>query len=119
MDFLSHFWDVASELNPKASSLHGGKRFSDANADALKGVFAHTGFAKTVIVPIEIETHFRNFDDYWKPFLGGQGPAPTYVKPLNESERNNLRDALHDRLPIQSDGSISMFARAWAASSQV
>jgi hypothetical protein len=58
-------------------------------------------------------------NDYWNPFLGHQGPAPTYVNSLNELEGNNLRDALSERLPFQPDGSISMSARAWAASSQV
>ena len=119
MDFLSFFWDVAAELNPKASGFHEGKRFADANADFVTDLFTHAGFAETVIAPIEIETHFHDFDDYWKPFLGGQGPAPTYVTSLDESEKNNLRDGLSERLPIQSDGSIIMFARAWAASSQV
>jgi ubiquinone/menaquinone biosynthesis C-methylase UbiE len=119
MDFLSLFWDVAAELNPKASGLHEGKRFPDANADSLKDLFEHEDFVETVIVPIEIETRFRDLDDYWKPFLGGQGPAPTYVRSLNESEKNNLRNALNKRLPIQPDGSIPMFARAWAASCAV
>jgi len=119
MDFLRLFGDIAAELNPKASGFHEGKRFADSSADSLKDLFAHAGFLETVIAPIEIETHFYDFDDYWKPFLGGQGPAPTYVASLDESEKNNLRDALSERLPIQSDGSIIMFARAWAASSQV
>jgi hypothetical protein len=27
---------------------------------------------------------FRDFDDYWSPFLGGvQGPAPSYVASLD------------------------------------
>jgi SAM-dependent methyltransferase len=119
MDFLSTFWDVAAELNPQASSLHEGKRFPDTNAGALKGLYALAGFMETVIAPIEIETHFRDFNDYWNPFLGHEGPAPTYVTSLDEVERNNLRDALSERLPIQPDGSISMSARAWAASGQV
>jgi hypothetical protein len=69
--------------------------------------------------PLEIKTDFRDFNDYWKPFLGGQGPAPTYVLYLDESERDKLRHALLERLPIQTDGSIPMVARAWAAKSIV
>ena len=119
MDFLSIFWDIATELSPKASELHEGKRFPDANANGLKDLYARAGLVETIIAPITIKTHFRDFNDYWKPFLGGQGPAPTYAMALDESDRIKLRDALSERLPVQPDGSIQMFARAWAARSQV
>ncbi|MEN8246742.1 MAG: class I SAM-dependent methyltransferase [Thermodesulfobacteriota bacterium] len=119
MDFLNYFWDVAAELDPKASDLHESKRFPDTNTDALDELFISAGFVEPVTLPIEIETNFQSFDDYWKPFLGGQGPAPTYVASLNKPKRNNLRNALSERLPIQSDGSIPMVARAWATSSQI
>ena len=105
-------------MHPEASDLHEGKRFPATNANSLKDLFAQAGFNKTAITPIRIKTHFRDFDDYWKPFLGSQGPAPTYVTSLNESEKDNLRGALMQRLSIQADGSIQMFARAWAARSQ-
>lgn len=114
LDFLTHFWDVAVKLDPKALSLHEGKRFRDSNAEVLKDLFENAGFSEVEIAPIEIETHFRDFYDYWKPFLGGQGPAPTFVLSLDESERNKLRDELFEVLPIQTDGSIPMSARAWA-----
>jgi len=119
MDFLRYFWDVAVELDPKASGLHEAVRYADANAETLKGLFAEAGFERTVTSPMEVETRFQGFDDYWKPFLGGQGPAPTYVSSLHPSERNKLRDALHERLPIRPDGSIPMLARAWAACGHV
>jgi hypothetical protein len=55
-----------------------------------------------------------DFDDYWTPFLGGQGPAPGYVTALEESARTMLREGLRARLPVATDGSIWMVARAWA-----
>lgn len=119
MDFLTYFWDTAVELNPKASGLHEGNRFPDTHAEALKDLFTHAGFDKIEIIPIVIKTNFRDFDDYWKPFLGNQGPAPTYVTYLNNSEKRDLREALKKRIPIQADGSIQLLARAWAAKSQV
>ena len=84
MDFLNHFWGVAAELNSDASGLHEGKRFPDSNAEFFSRLFDNEGFVDVVAVPIEIETNFRDFDDFWKPFLGGQGPAPTYVLSLNQ-----------------------------------
>jgi ubiquinone/menaquinone biosynthesis C-methylase UbiE len=117
MEFLKYFWDAVVVLDPAASGLHEGTRFPDANAEGLYRLFEKAEFANTKVDSLEIETNFNNFDDYWKPFLGGQGPAPTYVLSLSESDRRRLRDTLHDSLPIQEDGSIPMIARAWAAKS--
>lgn len=60
-----------------------------------------------------------DFDDYWLPFLGVQGSAPSYIMPsyimsLDEQRRLALRDHIRVRLPIAPDGSISLVARAWA-----
>lgn len=63
---------------------------------------------------IDIPTVFQNFDDYWTPFLGGQGSAPTYVASLSDDRRDALRDLLKSRLPTAPDGSIPLVARTWA-----
>jgi hypothetical protein len=63
---------------------------------------------------IDVPTIFRNFDDYWTPFLGGQAPAPGYCMSLSEDRRTALRDHIRGNLPIKSDGSIHLIARAWA-----
>jgi len=114
MDFLTYFWDVVSELDQKSSHLHEGKRFPNSSNEFLAELFKSAGFENVDVCPIEVETNFRDFNDYWKPFLGGQGPAPSYVMSLNETDRNSLRDTLFKQLPIQSDGSIPLVARAWA-----
>jgi SAM-dependent methyltransferase len=119
MEFLNYFWDVAVELNPGASSLHEGSRFPDSNAEQLIETFSRVGFSKIEATPIEIVTRFTDFDDYWNPFLGGQGPAPTYVAKLYDPERNHLREGLAQRLPVHEDGTISLSARAWAAKGMV
>jgi hypothetical protein len=67
------------------------------------------------VAPIDIPTRFASFDDYWQPFLGGQGPAPSYAVSLGEEPRARLRDSIRGRLPAAPDGSISLTARAWAA----
>ncbi len=117
MEFLKYFWDAVVDLNPDASELHEGLRFPNACEEGLRCLLQDAEFADTTVEPLEIETNFKDFDDYWKPFLGGQGPAPTYVLSLKESDRNKLRDYLHDHLPIHEDGTIPMIARAWAAKS--
>lgn len=119
MEFLNHFWDVAVELNPDASALHEGHRFLDSNAEHLVDTFNRAGLLDVETAPLEIVTHFTDFDDYWEPFLGGQGPAPTYVSKLEDSEKNHLRETLKQRLPVKENGSIVLFARAWAAKGTV
>ena len=113
-EILNHFWDVAVELRPNASDLHEGRRFLESIAEELRAAFNRVGFSEVDTAPLEISTNFADFNDYWKPFLGGQGPAPTYVSKLKASERSELRNALIQRVPIKEDGSISLSARAWA-----
>ena len=62
----------------------------------------------------EVPTVFADFDDYWDPFLGGQGPAPGYVMSLTAEHRRALHDLLRTHLPFGLDGSIPLTARAWA-----
>ena len=68
---------------------------------------------------IDIPTVFSRFDDYWRPFLGGQGPAPAYAMSLGEAARARLKDRIRKRLPIGPDGQIALTARAWAARGRV
>ena len=63
---------------------------------------------------IDSATDFHDFDDYWSPFLGGQGPAPSYTMSLSEEQRVALRERLRQSLPFALDGSIPLVARAWA-----
>ncbi len=63
---------------------------------------------------IDIPTVSRDFDDYWSPFLGGQGPAPDYTMSRSEEQRNALRERIRVMLPIAADGSIHLIARACA-----
>jgi hypothetical protein len=63
---------------------------------------------------IDVPTRFRNFDDYWSPFLGGQGPAPSYAMSLGEERRAALRERIRAELPVAPDGAIHLIARAWA-----
>jgi ubiquinone/menaquinone biosynthesis C-methylase UbiE len=117
MEFLKYFWDAAVALDPGTAAFHEGTRFPNSTKEGLRRLFEDAGFANTIVEPLVIETIFKNFDDYWNPFLGGQGPAPSYVLSLNHLDRSRLRDYLEDSLPMHEDGSIHMTARAWAAKS--
>jgi SAM-dependent methyltransferase len=114
MELIRHFWDAAVELNPDAAKMDEGFRFPECRAEALMTLFVGAGLVRPEMTAIDIQTPFASFDDYWQPFLGGQGPAPAYAMSLNETDRMNLRDLLHARMPVREDGTISLIARAWA-----
>ncbi|MFN8420283.1 MAG: methyltransferase domain-containing protein [Anaerolineae bacterium] len=115
MEFMRYFWDAASALDPANSGLDEGSRFPICHPDALTNLFESVGLTEVSTTPIDIATHFKDFDDYWQPFLGAQGSAPSYVQTLTEAQRIALRDRLRATLPSAADGSISLIARAWAA----
>ncbi|HSE86530.1 MAG TPA: methyltransferase domain-containing protein [Candidatus Binatia bacterium] len=119
MQMMRHFWDVAVELNPDDSRLDEAKRFPLCQPGPLEALFRGAGLTSISVRPIDIPTVFRDFDDYWLPFLGKQGPAPTYLASLNEETQNRIRDALKARLVASTDGSIAMTARAWAVQGMV
>ena len=73
MELMRHFWDAAVELDPDARKLDEGVRFPLCRPDALKDAFQGAGLTEIAVAPIEVGTRFRDFDDYWNPFLGGQG----------------------------------------------
>lgn len=119
MELLRVFWDSAVELDPDAEPLDEGVRFPLCRPDALRDLFVGAGLRHVETASIEIPTVFADFDDFWQPFLGGQGPAPAYAMSLDEAARTRLRQRLWDRLPHAADGSMPLVARAWAVRGEV
>jgi SAM-dependent methyltransferase len=114
MQLMRYFWDSAAALDPRAKKLHEGVRFPLCRPDPLSAVLAGVGLADVQLRPIDVATRFRDFDDYWTPFLGGQAPAPGYAMSLSDDRRAELREHIRVRLPYSRDGSIPLVARAWA-----
>jgi SAM-dependent methyltransferase len=114
MQLMRHFWDAAVELDSGARELDEGRRFPLCRPDALAGLLRQAGLDEVEGRAIDVPTEFSDFDDYWTPFLGGQGPAPGYAMSLGEERRAALRERIRARLPVGADGSIDLVARAWA-----
>jgi hypothetical protein len=114
MELLRVFWDAAIALDSAARPLDEGIRFPLCRPESLRTAFEKARLREIDVFEIDVPTVFENFDDYWQPFLGGQGPAPGYVRSLPDDRREQLRQALRDRLPSADDGRISLTARAWA-----
>ncbi len=112
MEFMRYFWNAAVALD--AEVLDEGKRFPLCQPEPLAELFHKTGLEHIEVRAIDAPTVFRDFDDYWSPFLGGQGTAPTYAMSLSEKKRDELKNYIYHQLPIHSDGSINLIARAWS-----
>jgi SAM-dependent methyltransferase len=114
MQLMRHFWNAAVALDSAARDHDEGRRFPICNPEALSDLFQNAGFIGIDVRPIDVATDFENFDDYWTPFLGGQGPAAGYAMSLSEQRRAQLRERIYNSLPFAVDGSIPLVARAWA-----
>jgi hypothetical protein len=110
------FWDTAAGIDPQAAAARD-RLFSAPLAlpDGLSNLFAQAGFAQTERASITVRMDYADFDDYWAPLCGGQGPVGVYVTSLSETMRNRIRDAvLKAYCSGAPDGARSLTATAWA-----
>ncbi len=114
LEFVRAFWQAATSLDPSAASLSENNRFSFCTSEELSELAMTSGLQSIECSAIEVPTVFENFDDYWRPFTLGTGPAPGYCVSLGDDARQALREKLSGDLPRQVDGSIALKARAWA-----
>ena len=114
MEMIRYFFEAAAALRPEAAELDEGRRFPLCRPEALRQLFEGAGLRDVVTRAIEVPTVFESFEDYWEPFLGGQGPAPGYAASLDPDDLEALRRELRRRLPRSAGGAIALGARAWA-----
>ena len=114
MEIIKYFWDVAASLDSAAARLHEGTRFPVCRPSALQAAFENAGLTEVETTPLDVMAEFADFDDYWRPFLGGQGPAPAFAMSLSEELRAALSAKLRSALPRAAGGAIALRARAWA-----
>lgn len=114
MEMLRAFWDEAVALDP-ASASRDERNMPLCRPGELEALWRAGGLERVEEQPIEIETPFTSFDDYWLPFLGGQGPAGGHVAGLADSARSALQGRLRTRLSgDRRDRAFTLRARAWA-----
>lgn len=113
MRMMRLFWDAAKDVDPAAASHDEGPRFSSVSApDPLRALWTGAGLRDVEVTGIVVPTVFRDFDDFWIPFLGGTGAAPAYAATLPPEQLGAVRDLLRSRLP--EHGPIELTAKAWA-----
>ncbi len=69
---------------------------------------------------LTIRMEFESFDDYWAPYVGGDGPYAAYVATLDSTAGATLTDAVRRAyLSGMADGPRSFAASAWAVRGRV
>ena len=72
--------------------------------------------------PLNVSMRFNSFEDFWNPFLLGQGPAGAYVAGLDQTHLATLQNEVKRRLPFsqsQDDAHYELFARVWAVRGRI
>ena len=114
MEMLRVFWDEAVALDSTIAARDE-RNMPLCRPGELAALWRASGLQRVEERPITIELSFTSFDDYWRPFLGGQGPAGAYAASLAEPRRAALAAGLRGRLlGTREDGPFTLRARAWA-----
>jgi SAM-dependent methyltransferase len=119
MELIRQFWDAVVAVTPADAAFDEAERFPLCQPEPLQALFQEAGLREVSVRSIVVPTVLRDFDDYWTPFLGKQGPAPTYLASLDGERRERIRALLQARLPTAADGSIRLTAQAWAVQGTV
>jgi hypothetical protein len=115
MELIRHYWDAAACVDPTAAERGLDERFALCHPESLSAAFSEAGLRSVKLPAIDIDLRFADFDDYWQPFLAGQGPAPAHAMHLQPAQREGVRALLRERLPVRPDGAVVLQARAWVA----
>ena len=119
MEMLRVFWDEAASLDPEIAARDE-RHMPLCRQGELGSLWRANGLDRVQEQPLVIELSFASFDDYWSPFLGGQGPAGAYTASLSDADRAALEARVRTRLlGTRPDGPFTLHARAWAVKGSV
>jgi len=114
--FQRLFWDTACGIDPQAIERRA-RLFAAKPAlpGGLHDLFAAAGLGRIEESLITFRMDYANFDDYWRPLLGGQGPIGSYVAGLAGDLQARLETAVRAAYCAGApDGPRAMSATAWA-----
>lgn len=109
------FFDTAAALDPRGSQRRA-KNYTRplTKPGELAAAWRNAGLLDVVEAQLSIRMEYANFQDYWSPYLGRDGPGAEYVGLLTRDERSRLEAAVRDAyLDGEPDGPRSYAALAW------
>jgi hypothetical protein len=84
------------------------RRFPLCNPEALGELFYGACIKQVKVCALDVITRFTSFDDYWQPFLRGQGSAPNYLTTRNHATNNAIRERLRRSLTTDPESAIEL-----------
>lgn len=93
MQMLRLLWDAAARLDPTVVGQDEAT-MPLGRPGGLLDLWQRAGLEGVDGGRVGVSTLFEDFDDYWEPFLLGQGPAGAYVAGLPDAGREALRAEL-------------------------
>jgi hypothetical protein len=114
MQMLRAFWNEAVAADP-AADARDERHMRLSRHTELSALWLSQGMLAVGERLLSIQQPFASFEDYWNPFLGGQGPAGSYVAGLTADRRDALRERLRRLLVGDNPGGpFTLTASAWA-----
>jgi SAM-dependent methyltransferase len=105
---ITPFWRAAKELD---SSVEGETRRAGAGEGQLPELFARAGLTEIQEAALPVRVEHPTFEEWWRPFTLGVGPAGAYFLQLEPARQQQLEQSLREQLGEP----ISLETRAWAA----
>ncbi len=110
------FFDTAAMLDPAADALRAQNYVRPMTRPGeLAAAWHAAGFVDVAEAYLTIRMEFADFEDFWSPYLGGQGPGGVYVAGLDPAVREKLKAQVRRAyLDGEPDGPRSYACSAWA-----
>jgi SAM-dependent methyltransferase len=114
--FQRLFWDTAAAIDPEAVDRRG-RMFAAPAAlpGGLLDLFIKAGLVRIEDTLITIRLEYSDFEGYWRPLLGIQGPTGRYIAGLAPDLRERIEAAVRAAYCAGApDGPRAMSTTAWA-----
>jgi SAM-dependent methyltransferase len=112
MTMLRAFWEAADQVDPSEKPA---EAQASLDREAIGALWRTAKLDDVRVEPLTVEMPFSSFEDYWSPFLAGQGPAGAYAAAASEKTRDAIVRLLKARfLGDGPDRPFTIHSRAWA-----
>lgn len=116
MQMLRAFWDAALSIDLGAPDE--ARTLPFGRPGEIAELFAAAHLQEVTESTLRVASSYSSFDELWRGFLSGVGPAGAYCASLPAADRDRLRVALLDRLG-SPEGSFTLHAVARCAVARV
>jgi ubiquinone/menaquinone biosynthesis C-methylase UbiE len=106
---ISPFWQAARDLD---SATRDESALAGAREHHLAELFAEAGLRDVEEAELSSTVEHETFEDWWRPYTLGVGPAGAHAKSLGDDELTALRKRCRELLP---EPPFTFTAYAWAA----